>query len=109
VGVAVSACVCMVRVGERLKDGRGTSKWGPRNSDTDTRARNGPGHRRGSPTGQRGRGRGELARHGADRAGPHGGESGEGGRRTRASEPTGPKGRNRGAGLLRFSYLFPNF
>jgi hypothetical protein len=78
VGVAVLSCVCTVRAGERLKEGRGTGKRGQRNSDTDTRARNGPGRRRGGPTRQRERS-GKLARHDADRAGPHGGESGEGG------------------------------
>jgi hypothetical protein len=38
----------------------------------------------------------ELAGRSADRTGPHGGESGEGGGRARASGPTGPKGRNKG-------------
>jgi hypothetical protein len=57
VGAAVSACVRAVRAGERLKEGRGPGKRGPRNSDTGARAHNGPRSRRGSPTGQRGRGR----------------------------------------------------
>jgi hypothetical protein len=61
VGAAVSACVRAVRAGERLKEGRRNGKRGPQNSDTDTRARNGPRRRRGGPTGQRERA-GELAR-----------------------------------------------
>jgi hypothetical protein len=56
VGVAISACMRAVRAGERLREGRGTSKSGPRNSDMDARAHNGPGRRQGDPTGHRGRG-----------------------------------------------------
>jgi hypothetical protein len=50
VGAAISACVCAVRAGERLKEWRETGKRGPRNSDTDARAHNGPRRRQGGPT-----------------------------------------------------------
>jgi hypothetical protein len=56
VGAAISACARAVRVDERLKEGRGTSKRGLRNSDMDAPARNGPGRQQGGPNGQRGRG-----------------------------------------------------
>jgi hypothetical protein len=53
------------------------------------------------------------ARSCADRAGPPGGESGEGVRRARGCGPNGPKGRNGGggggAGLLWLFYFLPNF
>jgi hypothetical protein len=91
-GTAISVCVRAVHAGERLKEGRGTSKRGPQNRDTHARASNGPGHRQGGPTGQREK-VGKLTGHGAGRTGPRGGESGEGGRRARASGPSGPKGR----------------
>jgi hypothetical protein len=55
VGAAISVCVRAVHAGERLKEGRRTDKQGPRNSDTDARAHDGPGRRQGDPTGQRGR------------------------------------------------------
>jgi hypothetical protein len=55
VGAAISVCVRAVRTGERLKEGRGTGKRGPWNSDTDARAHNMPGRRQGDPTRQRGR------------------------------------------------------
>jgi hypothetical protein len=38
-----------------VKEGKGTRKRGPRNSDTDARAHDEPGRRQGDPTGQRGR------------------------------------------------------
>lgn len=43
-----------VHAGRRLKDGRGTSKQGPRDNDTGMRARNGTGRRQGGPSRQRG-------------------------------------------------------
>jgi hypothetical protein len=55
VGAAISACVCVVRAGEWLKEGKGTGKQGPQNSGTNARAHDGPGRRQGDPTRQRGR------------------------------------------------------
>jgi hypothetical protein len=71
-GTTISSCVHAVHAGERLKEGRGTGKRGPRNSDTGARARNGLGRQRGGPTGQRGRG--QVSRWGTapiGRAPPH--------------------------------------
>jgi hypothetical protein len=107
--VAVSACVRVVRAGERLKEGRGDWQAGP----TEQRHRRASTQRARAPTRQphwaeRER-TGELAARVSDRTGPHGGESGGRGK-ARASRPTGPKGRNKGeVGLLRFSHLFTNF
>jgi hypothetical protein len=52
-GTAISACVRVVRAGERLKEGGGTSERGPWDSGTDTRAHNRPKRRQGDPTEQR--------------------------------------------------------
>jgi hypothetical protein len=42
--------VRVVRIGERLKEGEGTSERGPRDSDTDAQAHDGPKRRQGDPT-----------------------------------------------------------
>jgi hypothetical protein len=109
--VAVSACVRAVRADERLKEWRGTGKRGPQNSDTDARARNGPGHRRGGLTGQRGKG---LARkrgaaptgwaHMAARVGKGRGERALAGQMGRKARRGGGAAR-----LLWFYFLFPTF
>jgi hypothetical protein len=52
-GAAISACVCAVRAGERLKEGGETGEWGPRGSGTDARAHDRPKRRQGDPTEQR--------------------------------------------------------
>jgi hypothetical protein len=51
----------------------------------------------------------ELARRGADMTGPHGGESGEGGRRARLRANWAERLEQGEAGLLWFSHLFLNF
>jgi hypothetical protein len=43
------------RVDRELEEGERADKQGPADSGTDTRSHNGPGHRQGDPTGQRGR------------------------------------------------------
>jgi hypothetical protein len=52
VGASILACVRAVRAGERLKEGGGAGKRGPRDRGTDARAHDGPKRRQGDPTEQ---------------------------------------------------------
>jgi hypothetical protein len=94
VGVAISACVRAVRVGERLKEGRERLASGARGTARQTRER---------ATGQ-----------GADKADPHGGREREG-ESVRARDPplTGGLHRSDGVGaraeLGRLGLAVPNW
>jgi hypothetical protein len=85
-----------IRAGEQLKEGRGRLASEARGTATQTcerawaRASTMWPHRAERERAD------ELTERGANRTGPHGGESGEGGRRARASWPTGSIDRNRG-------------
>jgi hypothetical protein len=95
VGTTISACVCAVRAGERLKEGGGTGERGPRDSGTDARAHNRPKRRQGDPTEQR-EGEWEEGRGSAPTGRPHQTARGKKGRAARVgAERWGPPVRDR--------------
>ena len=84
VGLAISACVCAIRAGERLKEGVGKGlASGARGTATQTcEHTTGQSADKVAPQNSK-RGRGREARVGADRRGPSVGDRGRAGTRAR--------------------------
>jgi hypothetical protein len=102
VGAAVSTCVRAVCAGERLKERRGTTKRGSRDSDTAREHATGQGADEAAPLGiERG---GERAGRGADRWGPS--VSGRGWAAGRLAGPVWAEGPRREGGWASLVFLF---